>query len=75
MECIVTNCTELVELSLRSTYLCPSSLKILSTKLTEKMEKLNLEFLDVTDEHIANLLKRCVKISEFGLQDTSITNR
>ena len=75
MECIVTNCTELVELSLRSTYLCPKSLKILSTRLTEKMEKLNLEFLDVTDEHIANLLKRCVKIREFGLQDTSITNK
>ena len=74
IECILSNCTELAELSLRSTYLCPKSLNLLSNNLTEKVEKLNLEFLDVTDEHVANILKRCHRINEFGLQDTSVTN-
>ena len=47
----------------------------MSTLLTKKIEKLNLEFLDVTDDHIENLLSRCDQIIEFGLQDTSITNK
>ena len=74
MKTIVTNCTALIELNLSSTYLCPRSLKIMSSKLTDEIEKLNLEFLDVTDEHIKSLMNRCQKISELGLQDTSITN-
>ena len=43
--------------------------------MTEKVQKLNLEFLDVTDDHVEKLLDRCDKIIEFGLQDTSVTNK
>ena len=43
--------------------------------MTEKVQKLNLEFLDVTDGHVEKLLNRCDKIIEFGLQDTSVTNK
>ena len=43
--------------------------------MTEKVQKLNLEFLDVTDGHVEKLLDRCDKIIEFGLQDTSVTNK
>ena len=31
--------------------------------------------MDVTDGHIERLLDRCDKIIEFGLQDTSVTNK
>ena len=43
--------------------------------MTKKVQKLNLEFLDVTDDHVEKLLDRCDKINGFGLQDTSVTNK
>ena len=72
---ITTECSELRELNLQNTRLCQNSTDILSAKLSNKMEKLNLRGLwTVQDRHIKELVTRCEKLSELELRYTRITD-
>ena len=65
---IVENCTELKELSLRDTNLNKKSIEILVSKLTSKIEKLDLFYMDhLGDKHVKTLVTRCNKITELNV--------
>ena len=72
---IVKNCTELRELSLYKTKLCETSIDILVSMLTSKIEKLDLFNMSLLkDRHVKTLVTRCNKITELNLAgETSIT--
>ena len=72
---IVENCTELRELSLYKTKLCETSIDILVSTLTSKIEKLDLFKMSfLKDKHVKTLVTRCNKITELNLAyETSIT--
>ena len=75
---IVENCTELRELSLFKTKLGKKSVAILVSKLTSKIEKLDLHDMSfLRDEHVKKLVTRCNKITELNLggRRTSITKK
>ena len=74
---IVENCTELRELSLYKTKLCEKSINILVSKLTSKIEKLDLFNMSLLkDKHVKTLVTRCNKITELNLAwETSITRQ
>ena len=70
---IVSHCQELTEINMDNTKLEPESIDFLCNNLTEKIEKLSLFRLKVSDENIKNLLGKCKKISELDLGATSVT--
>ena len=72
---IVKNCTELKELSLHMNNLNLTSIDILVSNLTLKIEKLDLFDMEyLWDEHVNILVTRCNKITELNLGGlTSIT--
>ena len=74
---IVENCTELKELSLFGTKLCKTSVDILVSNLTSKIEKLSLFDMSLLrDKHIKTLVTRCNKMTELNLGgQTSITRQ
>ena len=75
---IVENCTELLELSLFKTKLDKKSVSILVSKLTSKIEKLDLHDMSfLRDKHVKKLVTRCNKITELNLggRRTSITKK
>ena len=63
---IVGNCTELKELSLHDVYLTKNSIEILVSKLTTKIEKLDLFYMyHLRDTHVKTLkVTRCNKITD-----------
>ena len=67
---IVENCTELKELSLHDVYLTKNSIEILVSKLTTKIEKLDLFYmyhLILRDTHVKTLkVTRCNKITDLS---------
>ena len=72
---IAENCTELKELSLRSTDLPEQTIDFLVSNLTSKIEKLDLCGMSyLSDRHVKTLVTRCNKITELNLGGwTSIT--
>jgi hypothetical protein len=65
---VVENCTQLKELSVFGTKLCETSVSILVSNLTSKIEKLSLfDTSLLRDEHIKMLVTRCNKIKELNL--------
>ena len=71
---IVTNCPVLTELNLRDTYLSDKSRTFLVNNLTENIEKLDLNYLNMKDRHVITLVNRCKKLTCLNLMGTSITN-
>ena len=71
---VVMNCPFLTELNLRYTHLSNESIRFLVNNLTKKIEKLDLNFLNVKDHHIITLVNRCKNITCLNLMGTSITN-
>ena len=70
---VVSHCQELIEINVDNTKLEPESIDFLCNNLTEKIEKLSLFRLKVSDENIKNLLGKCKKIFELDLGATSVT--
>ena len=65
---IVKHCTELIELSLFKAKLSEKSVDILVSKLTSKIEKLDLyDIFYLRDAHVKKLVTRCNKITELNL--------
>ena len=66
---IVGNCTELKELSLHDVYLTKNSIEILVSKLTTKIEKLDLFYMyHLRDTHVKTLkVTRCNKITDLNV--------
>ena len=73
---IVENCSELKELSLYKTKFCETSVDILVSNLTSKIEKLNLfDMSCLGDKHIKKLLSRCNKITELNLGGSTLITK
>ena len=70
---IVFNCLELTEVNVDNTKLDPETITYLCNNLTEKIEKLSLFRLKVTDENMKSLVKNCKKITELDLGSTTVT--
>ena len=66
-EKLITSCKELTELNLNDTKLCSKSITFLSTHLTEKIKKLSLCNVRVSDQDLKDLVIRCNKIVELDL--------
>ena len=65
---IVRNCTELKELSLHDVYLTKNPIEILVSKLTTKIEKLDLFYMyHLRDTHVKTLVTRCNKITDLNV--------
>ena len=65
---IMENCTELKELSLHDVYLTENSIEILVSKLTTKIEKLDLfDMYHLRDNQVKTLVTRCDKITELNV--------
>ena len=74
ISCIVANCPALIEVNLKNTRLCKTSIDILCEGLTTNVEKLSLYGLwYVEDCHVTKLLARCTKLTELDLRYTSIS--
>ena len=66
---------EIKELNIAFTNISEDCIDNLVSKLTTKIEKLNLQELkSITDSHINTLVSRCKKISVLHLKSTSITD-
>ena len=66
---------EIKELNIAFTNISEDCIDNLSSKLTTKIENLNLQELkSITDRHINTLVSRCKKISVLDLKSTSITD-
>ena len=66
---------EIKELNIAFTNISEGCIDNLASKLTTKIEKLNLQELkSITDRHINTLVSRCKKISDLDLKSTSITD-
>ena len=59
---IVTKCDDLKEINFADTMLSQDSVNFLVKNLTSKIEKVNLSGLEIMDEHIELLLKKCKQI-------------
>ena len=70
---IVFNCLELTEVNVDNTKLDPETITYLCNNLTEKIEKLSLFRLKVTDANVKSLVKNCKKITELDLGSTTVT--
>ena len=56
------------------TYLSDKSRTFLVNNLTETIEKLDLNHLNMKDRHVITLVNRCKKLTCLNLMGTSITN-
>ena len=66
---------EIKELNIAFTNISEDCIDNLASKLTTKIEKLNLQELkSITDRHINTLVSRCKEISVLDLKSTSITD-
>ena len=73
---IVEKCTELKELNLSSTKLCETSVDILVSNLTSKIEKLDLfDIHCLRDQHIKTLVIRCNNITELNFGGRTLITR
>ena len=70
---IVFNCLQLTEINLDNTKLDSESITYLCKNLTNKIEKLSLFRLKVTDENIRSLVENCKNITELDLGATNVT--
>ena len=71
---VVLNCLELTEVNFDNTKLDTETIEYLCTNITNKIEKLSLFRLKVTDEDIKVLVQKCKKISELDLGSTAVTD-
>ena len=70
------NCSELKDLSLYKTKFCETSVDVLVSNLTSKIEKLNLFNMScLGDNHIKKLLSRCNKITELNLGGSTLITK
>ena len=70
---VVSNCLELTEVNFDNTKLDTETIEYLCANITNKVEKLSLFRLKVTDEDIKVLVQNCKKISELDLGSTAVT--
>ena len=70
---VVSNCLELTEVNFDNTKLDTETVEYLCTNITNKIEKLSLFRLKVTDEDVKVLVQNCKKISELDLGSTAVT--
>ena len=75
VQMITINCIDLKNIDFSETRLSKHSINFLVNKLTPKVEKLSLGYLEnFKDEHVKALVTRCNKLSVLNLQNTTITN-
>ena len=68
------SCTQLTELNLSNSFIVKESTKeIIVKNVTSNILKLDLSFNEIEDKHVDTLVKRCKKLTELDLRDTSIT--
>ena len=71
---LIINCDELVEANFSNLALDDEDVKVIGTHLSSKIVRLNLRGLwEFSDENIKTLVRRCNKIEELHLRNTSIT--
>ena len=70
---VVSNCLELTEVNFDNTKLDTETIEYLCTNITNKIEKLSLFRLKVTDENVKVLVQNCKKIIELDLGSTAVT--
>ena len=70
---VVANCLELTEVNFDNTKLDTETIEYLCTNITNKIEKLSLFRLKVTDEDVKVLVQNCKGISELDLGSTAVT--
>jgi hypothetical protein len=77
---IIKSCQELKEVNLTfvahslSENLSYEDLEFLAENISPNVEELNLSGLDVKDDHVETLLRRCNKIKVLSLEATLITD-
>ena len=64
----------LKEANFTYTRLDQEAINYICDNLTPNIEKLSLSHLNVTDDNVKNLVKRCDKLTELDLQNTCITS-
>ena len=67
IQAIVQNCVELTEANFAHTKLSKRSIDFLMKNITRKIKKLSLFGLDVSDENINVLVRRCSQLSALSL--------
>ena len=67
IQVIVQNCAELTEANFAHTKLSKRSIDFLTKNITKKIQKLSLFGLDVSDENINVLVRRCSQLSALSL--------
>ena len=73
---LVKNCNQLKELSLNChDEIYSDGIDFLVNNLPPNLQKLSLETLDVTDNQVLTLVKRCPKLIALNLAETFITNK
>ena len=72
---IVDNCIGLKEINLTANHLSEDSISYLVNNLRPIVRKLSLgKILEVKDNHVGILVRRCNKLKELSLHQTSISN-
>ena len=72
---LVDNCIGLKEINLTANHLSEDSINYLVNNLRPTMKKLSLgKIIEVKDNHVEILVRRCNKLKELSLHQTSITN-
>ena len=72
---IIDNCVGLKEINLTANYLSEDSINYLVNNLRPTVKKLSLgKIIEVKDTHIEILIRRCNKLKELSIHQTSISN-
>ena len=72
---LFTNCAHLTELSISNSDMFDSHIQVLVDNLTPTILKVNLgRCVNLKNEHVKKLVKRCNNITHLDLNDTAITN-
>ena len=72
---IIDNCVGLKEINLTANHLSEDSMNYLVNNLRPTVKKLSLgKIIEVKDNHVEVLVRRCNKLKELSLHQTSITN-
>ena len=72
---IIDNCVGLNEINLTANHLSEDSLNHLVNNLRPTVKKLSLgKIIEVKDNHVEILVRRCNKLKELSLHQTSMTN-
>ena len=73
---IIDNCVGLKEINLTANHLSEDSMNYLVNNLRPTLKKLSLgKIIEVKDNHVEILVRRCNKLKELSLHQTSISNR